>query len=142
MPEDESTFHLEIMDMEHKWVDGEVASLRLPTVDGELGILAHHEPMRLLLAPGVLTVRALNQRETTYFVSGGVVEVLNNRVRICADKWMHEEEMLAGSLPHDWSTHAKSRELQKQLDRLLAQLRAKSLKPYSDESAPLKPTPA
>lgn len=62
----------------------EADSVVVPAADGELGILPHHAPLLAQLQPGSIRLRKGDQVD--YFaVSGGFVEVQNNRVAIFAE---------------------------------------------------------
>jgi F-type H+-transporting ATPase subunit epsilon len=75
----------------------EVYEIQLPTPDGQIGVFPHHMPLVSLAVPGVITVRR-NERDgeskLEYFATdGGVIEVLDNTVRILADEAVHAEEI-------------------------------------------------
>lgn len=52
---------------------------------GEFGVLPSHAPLLTWLKPGELMVRH-DQKEEFFFLEGGYVEVLPNRVTILADR--------------------------------------------------------
>lgn len=77
--------------------DEEVYEIQLPTPDGQIGVFPNHMPLVSLAVPGVITVRR-NERDgdakLEYFATdGGVIEILDNTVRILADEAMHAEEI-------------------------------------------------
>jgi F-type H+-transporting ATPase subunit epsilon len=59
---------------------------------GELAILPEHAPLITPLVAGELRVRHGNE-ENSYFVAGGFLEVLNDKVTILADAAEHAEEI-------------------------------------------------
>lgn len=63
-----------------------------PGAAGELAILPEHAPLITPLVPGELRVRKGND-ESAYFVAGGFLEVLNDKVTILADAAEHAEEI-------------------------------------------------
>ncbi|HTE83323.1 MAG TPA: F0F1 ATP synthase subunit epsilon [Dehalococcoidia bacterium] len=63
-----------------------------PGIDGELAILPEHAPLITPLAPGELRVRR-GVEENSYFVAGGFLEVLRDKVTILADAAEHAEEI-------------------------------------------------
>lgn len=73
-----STFHLIIASVGETKFDGAALSATLPGADGELTILAHHEPLVTTLKPGTITVRE-SLSEQKFDVGSGVLEVSNNR---------------------------------------------------------------
>lgn len=76
----------------------DVYEVVIPTVDGEIAVYPGHEPLVTLAKTGVITVRraktdSLEQLE--YFaVSGGVVEVGGDFVKILVDEADHGEEIV------------------------------------------------
>lgn len=77
--------------------DEDVYEIQLPTPDGQIGVFPHHMPLVSLAVPGVITVRrherdGVNKLE--YFATdGGVIEVLDDTVRILADEALHAEDI-------------------------------------------------
>lgn len=65
--------------------DGEAESVVAPAYDGQVGILANHAPFMTLLGSGVLTVRH-QDRSSQFTVSGGFLQVVDNVVRVVAER--------------------------------------------------------
>lgn len=78
------TFHLSLLTPEKSFLEAEVTSITAPGSEGYLGILAHHAPLITALVPGKLTVKTVDG-ETIYAVSGGFLEVSDNKATILAD---------------------------------------------------------
>ena len=76
--------NLEIVTPEKKVVDTEVASVSIPTAKGEIGILPNHAPLISTLRSGILTYTEGSQT-SRMVISGGFVEVSENKVSILAD---------------------------------------------------------
>ncbi|MEK7613945.1 MAG: F0F1 ATP synthase subunit epsilon [Patescibacteria group bacterium] len=57
--------------------DGEALSVSLPTVEGMVTILPHHEPYVVLLKKGVATIRT-ESGNSEFSVEDGVLEVSSN----------------------------------------------------------------
>jgi len=83
---------LEIVTAERPVYSDEVDIVVAPGIVGQLGILPHHAPLMTMLQPGELCVRK-NGEETFIAVSGGFLEVLQNRVVILADTAERAEEI-------------------------------------------------
>ncbi len=66
-------------------IEAEVVSIVAPGAEGYLGILAHHAPLITALIPGKLTVKGADHGEAIYAISGGFLEVSDNRAVILAD---------------------------------------------------------
>ncbi len=71
-------------------VNEKVYEVILPTTDGEIAVFPHHEPLISVAKPGVIYVRAekgdSDDKMTLFAISGGVVEIGENRVRVLVDE--------------------------------------------------------
>ena len=77
---------LEILTPDKKVYEGEATSVTLPGTLGFFEILNHHAPIVSTLEDGKVTVRyGANVKEDVFFIKGGVVEALNNKVIILAE---------------------------------------------------------
>ena len=65
--------------------EGPVISIQAPGSEGYLGVLAHHAPLITALKEGKLDVRDPSGRVTSYAVTGGFLEVSDNRASVLAD---------------------------------------------------------
>ena len=65
--------------------EGPALSVQAPGSEGYLGILANHAPLITALKPGKLEVKDPKGVVTTYAVSGGFLEVSDNRASVLAD---------------------------------------------------------
>ncbi|REE05966.1 ATP synthase F1 subunit epsilon [Marinoscillum furvescens] len=84
---------LEIVTPDEKVYEGEVESATFPGSDGSFQVLSNHASMISTLGTGdIKFVREVNKKpeETHIQVSGGVVEVLNNKVTVLAEKVINE----------------------------------------------------
>ncbi len=79
------SFHLEIVTPDRALLSEEVVSIIAPGVEGYLGVLANHAPLVTELSVGVLRIRYPDDTEENVAVSGGFMEVANNRVLVLAD---------------------------------------------------------
>lgn len=80
---------LEIVTPDEKVYEGEVDSATFPGSDGSFQVLGNHASMISTLGTGdIKFVREVEKKmkETIITVSGGVVEVLNNKVTVLAEK--------------------------------------------------------
>lgn len=75
---------LEILTPDKKVFEGEATSVTLPGTLGFFEILNNHAPIISTLNDGKLVVRD-NGKEETFFIQGGVVEALNNKVTVLAE---------------------------------------------------------
>jgi len=70
----------------------EVDELIVPGVAGELGVLPLHAPLLTMIQPGVLRV-VKGGEEVAMAITGGFIEVRDNRVTILADSAERGEEI-------------------------------------------------
>jgi len=75
---------LEIVTAEAMTYSGEVDIVIAPGIMGQMAILPHHAPLMTMLEPGELCVRK-GPEETLIAISGGFLEVLDDKVVILAD---------------------------------------------------------
>ena len=64
---------------------GEAEFVVARTVDGEIGILAHHEPLMAALTTGTVEIQAGDDR-VRVMVGGGFLQIVDNAVTVLADK--------------------------------------------------------
>jgi len=86
------TLNLEIVTAERPVYSDDVDIVIAPGIVGQLGILPNHDALMTILEPGELCVRKGNE-ETFIAISGGFLEVLQNKVVILADAAERAEEI-------------------------------------------------
>ncbi len=73
-----------------KKYDDDVYEVILPTLDGRIGILAHHMPLFSVIAPGIIAVRKQARDADSaleyYATYGGAIEVSNNVLKVLVDE--------------------------------------------------------
>lgn len=85
---------LEIVTPDEKVYEGEVVSATFPGSDGSFQVLNNHAAMISTIGNGevkLVTEREKKIEELHMEVSGGVIEVLNNKVTLLAEK-VHKED--------------------------------------------------
>ena len=75
---------LHIITPDQKVFEGESSSTTLPGVDGTFQILSDHAPLVSSLGEGNVVVKT-DEGDHVFAISGGVVEVLNNKVVVLAE---------------------------------------------------------
>jgi F-type H+-transporting ATPase subunit epsilon len=77
--------------------DEDVYEVLLPTLEGEIGVLQDHMPLVSVATTGAIAVRRKQgESDATreYFaISGGVIEVSNNTLRVLVDEADHAEDI-------------------------------------------------
>ena len=86
-------FRVHILASDRDFFDGMCTSIRLPTVDGAIGVLARHINLVTALVPGEMWYRLADGTERTATVSHGLLRVENNDVLILVDSAEHPEEI-------------------------------------------------
>ena len=86
-------FRVHILASDRDFYDGMCVSLRLPTVDGEIGIMANHINLVTALVPGEIWFRLADDTEQTAAISHGLLRVENNDVLLLVDSAEHPEEI-------------------------------------------------
>jgi len=75
----------------------EVYEVMLPTPEGHVAIFQHHSPLVSIATPGIITIRRKendpDERLEFFATNGGVIEVLDNIVRVLADEADREDEI-------------------------------------------------
>jgi F-type H+-transporting ATPase subunit epsilon len=77
---------------------GEAASVQLTTVEGQLGILPHHEPLVAKVVGGPVVVQPLKGEAQIFATYGGLLEVGSNRARLLADEADHADTLVTGEI--------------------------------------------
>jgi F-type H+-transporting ATPase subunit epsilon len=79
-------FHLDVVSPEAIVWSGEATMLITRTTEGEIGILADHEPMMAALATGSSEIQAADGRKVTLAIHGGFLQVFRNEVTLLTDR--------------------------------------------------------
>jgi len=77
--------HLEILTPEKKIFEGDVTIATFPGADGSFQIMDNHAPLVRLLKEGSVEYGTKDKSRTVVTITGGVVEVLNNKAILLAD---------------------------------------------------------
>lgn len=92
------SMNLELITLEGPKIDQEVYEVMIPTVDGEIAVFPGHEALVTLAETGVIAIRR-NKTDSDelledYAISGGVVTISNDSVRILVDEAEHGDDIL------------------------------------------------
>lgn len=86
--------HFELVTLAGTKFSQEVYEVLLPTPDGQIAVLPHHIPLVSMAVPGIIAIRhKLGDSDSKleyYATNGGVIEILDNVVRVLADEADHE----------------------------------------------------
>ena len=78
-------FELTIISAERKVFDGGVENVLVPGMIGDFLVLSNHAPCISSIRPGFLEFSEGTSDKQRYFVSGGIIEVINNNVSVLVD---------------------------------------------------------
>ncbi|HKM40903.1 MAG: ATP synthase F1 subunit epsilon [Patescibacteria group bacterium] len=90
---EEKMINFEIATPERVVFREQVRQVSVPTLDGEITVLPHHLPLVSILSPGVLELKKADNSLEVISVSGGFIEVLQDKVIILADTAERAEEI-------------------------------------------------
>ena len=76
--------YLEILTPDKKVFEGNVVIATFPGADGSFQIMDHHAPLISLLKEGMVEYKS-KEATNSLHITGGVVEVLKNKVVLLAD---------------------------------------------------------
>lgn len=90
--------HLELVTLRGKKVDQEIYEVIIPTENGPIAVFPSHQAHVTLAVPGVLAIRH-KQDDTDdkleyLAITGGVVKISDNTIRILVDEADHSEDIL------------------------------------------------
>lgn len=81
-----NTFHVDVVSPEATVWSGTATIVIARTPDGELGIMANHEPLMGTLSTGAVIIEGESGERTTIGVHGGFIQVLANQVTLITDR--------------------------------------------------------
>ena len=87
-----ATIRLDVVTAEKVVYSDDVDVVIAPGIEGQLGIIPHHSPLMTMLQPGELIARK-GSEEFSMAVSGGFLEVRQDRVIVLADSAERVEEI-------------------------------------------------
>ncbi len=80
------TFLLEVISPESMVWSGQAEILITRTTEGEIGILADHEPTMAALSTGSSVITAEGGERITLAIHGGFLQILKNQVTLLTDR--------------------------------------------------------
>lgn len=88
----------ELISLAGSKVNESVYEVIVPTIAGEIAIFPDHEALVSVAKPGVISVRRdkhhSDEQLEYYAISGGVIEIANNQVRVLVDDAESGEEIV------------------------------------------------
>ena len=87
-------FDLTIISAESKVFEGKVENILVPGMVGDFLVLSNHAPCISSIRPGFLEFSEGTNDKQRYFVSGGIIEVINNMVSVLVDSAVSGEKIV------------------------------------------------
>lgn len=76
---------IEIITPDQKVFEGDIRSVRVPGKNGSFQVLKDHAPIVSTLDNGTVIMVDHDAKETTFEISGGLIEVKANKIILLAD---------------------------------------------------------
>lgn len=90
-------FNFKLVALSGTKFDSDVYEVILPTLDGQIGVLAHHMPLISAVTNGVIIVRHSSKEHDSlrdfFATNGGVIIVENNTLRVLVDEADHADDI-------------------------------------------------
>ena len=87
-------FDLSIISAESKVFEGKVENILVPGMVGDFLVLSSHAPCISSIRPGFLEFSEGTSDKQRYFVSGGIIEVINNNVSVLVDSAVASDKIV------------------------------------------------
>ena len=102
------TIQVDIVTPEKKiFSETNILSATVPGVEGDMGILNNHIPIITFLRPGKIHIQSLN-KESSFFISDGVLEFNNNILTILASE-IYDIELIDSAILDQLKNKAKAK---------------------------------
>lgn len=89
--------HFELVTLSGTKFTAEVHEVTLPTPDGIIAVFKHHMPLVSIASPGTIKIRRKqgdpDDFMEAYATNGGLIEVVDNKVRVLADEADSSDEI-------------------------------------------------
>lgn len=76
-----------------KVLEAEAESVTLPSVDGEITILPHHDKLLTMLEEGIITIRKAKGDEDTLAIGGGYAQTNGSEISILVSRAYGQDEI-------------------------------------------------
>ena len=88
-----ATFKFELVSPERILFSGDVISVIIPSVEGEMTVLAGHAPLVATLKAGIVFVQTTESNGKEFFVNGGIAEINQTSATILAEQGRFIEDV-------------------------------------------------
>lgn len=88
-----ATFKFELVSPERILFSGDVVSVIVPSIEGEMTVLAGHAPLVATLKAGIVFIQTTDSNGKEFFVNGGLVEINAASTTILAEQGQFIEDV-------------------------------------------------
>lgn len=96
-----ATLLFELISPERVLFSGDVRAVMLPATEGDMTVMPGHEPLMVMLNPGVIAVTDTQGHGHRAFVRGGFVEITGTSVSVLAERALPPEELTRDALDEE-----------------------------------------
>ena len=89
-----SKFDLSIISAESNVFEGQVENILVPGMLGDFLVLPNHAPCISSIRPGFLEFAEESSKKQRFFVSGGIIEVIDNAVSVLVDSAIEGDKVV------------------------------------------------
>ena len=125
------TLYVDVVAADRRVWEGDALSIVLRTVEGDIGILPHHEPFLAVLVPCATEILTPDGKREVVAIDGGFITVADNRVSVFSQYGRLAHEISVNEAEHELMEADKrlnsgdnSEETRRHHDRATAQLAA------------------
>lgn len=125
------TLYVDVVAADRRVWEGDALSIVLRTVEGDIGILPHHEPFLAVLVPCATEILTPDGKREVVAIDGGFITVADNRVSVFSQYGRLAQEISVNEAEHELMEADKrlnagdnSEETRRHHDRATAQLAA------------------
>lgn len=101
-------FWVEIVAADRRVWEGDAISVVARTTEGDIGVLAHHEPMIAPLVPSVSEITTPDGRREVVVVDGGFLSITPSRVALIAPSALLAHEISLVEAEHELQAAQKA----------------------------------
>src|SRR6516164_1003719 len=88
-----SNIHAQLISPDRIIFDGEVRSVVIPGIEGDMTVMAGHQPVMTMLYPGIIFAIDAEGKSRRAFIQGGFAEITNTNITILAQDAVAFEEV-------------------------------------------------
>ena len=88
-----ANIHAQLISPDRIIFDGEIRSVVIPGIEGDMTVMAGHQPVMTMLYPGIIFAIDAEGKARRAFIQGGFAEITNTNITILAQDAVAFEEV-------------------------------------------------